>query len=482
MGVQSILAATAASPEQLTILLETRHTNLRLPALHLALVGCHAAPASMNPGGPPPDYYGIVLALLDAGARIDSKDLCGYTVMHRVGNGYARSELVLLGQLLSERGADANVRHRFGDPPIMEGCMAKRLDIVLMMLEADADPSLRSSFGDRASPLTCTDPQSEVHDALRLAEQRRALVASSTLRGRKVQLHGLSNNALNGRTGVCGKLDPLKGRYTVALDSAEGGGAAASETVAVKFNRLRLVSQLQPGKSAAIKGGEHDGKRGTLQSLDGSTGKWRIRLDADASEVSVAAEMLRSGTPACGHCGLEKEGMLRCAGCLRVVYCGRECQTAGWKGHKKACKSDKEGSVAEVDTTIKSVFAGMGNLTCVDARTMKVKDEGGKEKMKDSESKKMVVKVQLPMSASSNVQDPFTNSSMKVDSKHKKVQSLLADSSNTSNFQLLWKAIDGKGFGAAGGSGGLKAYFNAVMKDNGKLCIDFGTILSHESF
>ena len=40
--------------------------------------------------------------------------------MHRVGNGYARSELVQLGQLLADRGADPNARHRFGDPPIME--------------------------------------------------------------------------------------------------------------------------------------------------------------------------------------------------------------------------------------------------------------------------------------------------------------------------------------------------------------------------
>jgi hypothetical protein len=28
----------------------------------------------------------------------------------------------------------------------------------------------------------------------------------------------------------------------------------------------------------------------------------------------------------------------KCSGCQQVAYCNRDCQTAHWKEHKKACK------------------------------------------------------------------------------------------------------------------------------------------------
>ena len=38
----------------------------------------------------------------------------------------------------------------------------------------------------------------------------------------------------------------------------------------------------------------------------------------------------------CGHCG-KPEGKQRCSRCKVVYYCGRECQQADWKEHKKTC-------------------------------------------------------------------------------------------------------------------------------------------------
>ncbi len=46
---------------------------------------------------------------------------------------------------------------------------------------------------------------------------------------------------------------------------------------------------------------------------------------------------------ACHACGAAEgeEGQFRvCGGCKQRVYCGRECQVAGWKaGHKQECKA-----------------------------------------------------------------------------------------------------------------------------------------------
>lgn len=37
----------------------------------------------------------------------------------------------------------------------------------------------------------------------------------------------------------------------------------------------------------------------------------------------------------CKTCG--KEGAMRCKGCGTVAYCGKECQSLGWKKHRREC-------------------------------------------------------------------------------------------------------------------------------------------------
>lgn len=44
----------------------------------------------------------------------------------------------------------------------------------------------------------------------------------------------------------------------------------------------------------------------------------------------------------CELCG--KREASKCTGCFSVVYCGKECQTADWKDHKKTCKTLKGGT------------------------------------------------------------------------------------------------------------------------------------------
>jgi hypothetical protein len=147
------ISTLGTSAEERRMLLETRHTNLRCPAIHLALAGAQSPPEASGGLGFVQDYEGVVRELLDAGARLDSKDLCGYTVMHRCCNFYAPERLLRIGAMLAQRGADVNAKHRFGDTPIMESVSVGRLrlDIVLMLLEAGADPLIQGTFGDRCA-------------------------------------------------------------------------------------------------------------------------------------------------------------------------------------------------------------------------------------------------------------------------------------------------------------------------------------------
>jgi hypothetical protein len=44
----------------------------------------------------------------------------------------------------------------------------------------------------------------------------------------------------------------------------------------------------------------------------------------------------------CANPGCSGAGVKKCAGCLKVYYCARECQLAHWSAHKKECRMSAE--------------------------------------------------------------------------------------------------------------------------------------------
>ena len=41
---------------------------------------------------------------------------------------------------------------------------------------------------------------------------------------------------------------------------------------------------------------------------------------------------------ACDNCGDRLKPLVKCTGCRKVSYCGKECQVANWKDHKVECR------------------------------------------------------------------------------------------------------------------------------------------------
>ena len=41
--------------------------------------------------------------------------------------------------------------------------------------------------------------------------------------------------------------------------------------------------------------------------------------------------------PVCGNCQLAKPDLKVCSRCMKVSYCGRECQKAHYPSHKSQC-------------------------------------------------------------------------------------------------------------------------------------------------
>mmetsp|Transcript_5034 Transcript_5034/g.9496 ORF Transcript_5034/g.9496 Transcript_5034/m.9496 type:complete len:223 (+) Transcript_5034:70-738(+) len=64
-------------------------------------------------------------------------------------------------------------------------------------------------------------------------------------------------------------------------------------------------------------------------------------MNDQARDEAADEELLLCRAPSCMN-----QGSKKCSGCGNVRYCGKECQTAHWKKHKKVCKK-KDSKVAD---------------------------------------------------------------------------------------------------------------------------------------
>jgi ankyrin repeat protein len=82
--------------------------------------------------------------------------------------------------------------------------------------------------------------------------------------------------------------------------------------------------------------------------------KYGANLQVAVPSFGTAAEISRrAGAPAQqtqlledrSHCalpGCDGAGKKKCAGCLKVFYCTRECQLAHWSAHKAVCRQSAD--------------------------------------------------------------------------------------------------------------------------------------------
>lgn len=67
------------------------------------------------------------------------------------------------------------------------------------------------------------------------------------------------------------------------------------------------------------------------------TARMDSNLLPDISKMAITTPPPVPDGHECASC--HGHGNMACKGCLLVVYCGRDCQAAHWKEHKKYCKS-----------------------------------------------------------------------------------------------------------------------------------------------
>jgi hypothetical protein len=91
------------------------------------------------------------------------------------------------------------------------------------------------------------------------------------------------------------------------------------------------------GAATNVNGGTGAGESaepdaGAATNSNGGTGAGEGEAEAIAQRLATL--LLKDS---CAHCGKQGDDLKRCVTCKKVWYCGKECQQAGWKGHKRAC-------------------------------------------------------------------------------------------------------------------------------------------------
>ncbi|KAJ1483889.1 hypothetical protein T484DRAFT_1895215, partial [Baffinella frigidus] len=194
----------------LTELLEVRHTNLRLTALHCAVLGAKRREPQASI---PPDWVKCASLLIKAGARVDSRDLLGHTpMMGACMAPYHNADSLAIALHLAKHGATGRDLNRLGMNVLMIAVEKQAIDVVHVLVEADCDPRQTTHWGQTALQVAKImrlmpgggGPSLEaITKTLEAACER--LVSknckSSALSGRAVVLKGLSDAGLNGQKG-----------------------------------------------------------------------------------------------------------------------------------------------------------------------------------------------------------------------------------------------------------------------------------------
>lgn len=145
----------AGNPTVMDTLLESRLSLLRLSPLHYACFGAYTVTKKTMTiygaaGGDvrmTPRHELVVEELLYAGARVDSRDIAGYTPLSYAAGIKATPLSVKLVPMLVAGGADVNAKSRFGEVIITDAVLAQNEHGFQAMLDAGASLEIQDENG-----------------------------------------------------------------------------------------------------------------------------------------------------------------------------------------------------------------------------------------------------------------------------------------------------------------------------------------------
>ena len=349
-AVRAVIAGKPA--DEVTKLVNSHYGVLRMTPLHFCAAGARNCGTPFFPAAvaPTADHLAVAEVLLAAGARLEARDVAGFTPLAQATTSAASRESLAVADRLLKAGANVQPVDRFGRTPLVQfGSAVSTFKLkayngtpaaLLLLLEAGANAGFSAeTASDKADFIAAHKLQARKYleslgkpiSAPRLRALERAIDAvlprslsipktflasvssgaaieslrtilgiindcqargrvgaGHTLEGEAVRLFGLKTDALNDLIiPTCGAFDPVSGRYTVRVP--DPGAAEGERVVAILAKNVEAV-----------------GRRALAGICCGSCGA------ADAARI--------------------------CGACKRIRYCNVDCQRAHWRAsHKVAC-------------------------------------------------------------------------------------------------------------------------------------------------
>lgn len=150
-------AVENGDPDAMNKVLERRVSLLRVTPLHYV---CHSARFRMKiTQKNSDDAYAVVDALCKAGARVDARDIAGYTPLSTAAGFHSTPCSLRLARLLVSHGADPNVTTRFGEGLLVPPIICGNIDSFRELLRLGADASLADQTGLTPRTMAACSPQ-----------------------------------------------------------------------------------------------------------------------------------------------------------------------------------------------------------------------------------------------------------------------------------------------------------------------------------
>jgi len=364
-------------------LLERRMSLLRLTALHCVVIGCknkHAGSmisVKVATSGWRDFYRGVehefatcAEVLLAHGARVDARDVAGFTALAIATNctDFGNDELMLVATVLGKYRANPNILPRFNATSLLvepARSYEERQDplslghiMLLLELGAATDTPTNCVHGEPSTTNSVIDLVSSMHvdleDLVTSAAARKRVCGTQSLCAREVEFHGLQNQELNGVKGKVVGMDLMKGRYIVRFrkKTANKAGKRPCKKALVQAVHIHPIDGFV-GQHVVVR--QRSGVHwrhilGYCCNFNNKRNRFRVRLSPSACfdqhrEVMVQANQMRLARRICGwsECSNERIKELRMCSCLTVAYCkSKDCQQRHWEDHKEDCVAMRE--------------------------------------------------------------------------------------------------------------------------------------------
>lgn len=334
-------------------LVNSHYGFLRMTPLHYCAAGARHLGGPHFPAAAArvADHAAVADVLLAAGARLEARDVAGFTPLAQATTAFASRASLSVASRLIKAGADVQPVDRLGRTPLVQfGSIEKRPSLVadcgapaavLLLLEAGADASFTAETPEAPAAVLAA----EKLQARRYLESLGRPVNAARLRAleRTIELthaHAtkVPNNFLASISSVGVNNDYGRALLAVINDCQARGRVGAGRTLEGETVRLFGL------KAAAL----NDLVVPACGAFDPVSGRYAVCVPGagpseEPREVAILAKNVEAvgrraaaGT-CCFACGAP-EAAQTCGRCRRAHYCNTECQRAHWcESHKTDC-------------------------------------------------------------------------------------------------------------------------------------------------